>query len=202
MKPSPCRPPFDAEAARDVFFADVPLTRLQELHDADLPASRRGADHHAERGPSTCPCRRRCSRARSNVPRAAPCGQVVLWRGWLDRRHDAPQAYIRRVKALRRCEGIPSGVRGGVRAGLIRTHRGVVDRLPGGTVTTPARCTTAWCGAGLEPKRRPTCVIDAMVDRFGDNRFERTPDRSRPRSEFASERIARRKCGVGAKPRR
>jgi hypothetical protein len=44
------RPPVDAEAFRSLLLADVPLARLEELDDRDLPVLGDRAQYHAERG--------------------------------------------------------------------------------------------------------------------------------------------------------
>ena len=80
------RPPVDAEAARDVFLADVPLARLQELHDGDLPVRGRPRASRRRTRRSTCPCRRRCSR-HDRARRVRALGKMVLV-GWFDRGHE------------------------------------------------------------------------------------------------------------------
>ena len=49
MKPSPSAHQSTPSRVATSCFADVPLARLQELHDRDLPAPCHGAHHHAER---------------------------------------------------------------------------------------------------------------------------------------------------------
>ena len=79
MKPFADREPVDAELPRRLLLADVPLARLQELHDRDLPAPRDGAQDHAER-------RRRLALAVAGVDEherlrgAQPVGSRVLGR--------------------------------------------------------------------------------------------------------------------------
>ena len=62
--------PVDAEPSRhDLLLADLPLARLEELHDGDLPVAGDGADDHAEGGGRLALAvagvdeRRRCSHA-------------------------------------------------------------------------------------------------------------------------------------------
>jgi hypothetical protein len=41
--------PVDAELAADLLLAGVPVPRLDELHDCDVPAPPDRSDHHPER---------------------------------------------------------------------------------------------------------------------------------------------------------
>jgi hypothetical protein len=90
------------------------------------------------------------------------------------------------------------GVRGGVRAGLIVLIAALSTGCSAGGYNAGS-LHDRLVRAGLEPAQA-TCVIDAMVDRFGDNRLNA---RAEPiAAEVGVERALLRRCGVGAKPRR
>ena len=86
MKPVAERPPLDAEAPGDVFLADVPLARLQELHHGDPPVAGDGAHDDAERGGRLALAVAGVHHARSSAPRAGALGEMVLC-GWFERGH-------------------------------------------------------------------------------------------------------------------
>ena len=90
------------------------------------------------------------------------------------------------------------GVQGGVRAGLIVLIAALSAGCSAGGYNAGS-LHNRLMRAGLDPAQA-TCVINAMVDRFGDNRLNARADPIA--AEVSAERALLRKCGVGANPRR
>ena len=90
------------------------------------------------------------------------------------------------------------GVQGGGRAGLIVLIAALSTGCSAGGYNAGS-LHNRLVRAGLEPAQA-TCVIDAMVDRFGDNRLNARADPIA--AEIRVERALLRTCGVGANPRR
>ena len=90
------------------------------------------------------------------------------------------------------------GVQGGVRAGLIVLIAALSTGCSVGGYNAGS-LHSRLVRAGLEPAQA-TCVIDAMVFRFGDARLNAHADAIA--AEIAAERTLLRKCGVGVSSRR
>ena len=90
------------------------------------------------------------------------------------------------------------GVQSGVRAGSIVLIAALSTGCSAGGYNADS-LRNRLVRAGLEPAQA-TCVIGAMVDRFGDERLNARTDPIA--AEIRVERALLRKCGVGANPRR